>query len=87
MPTRFGLFVGPARPVACRALPTWYAVSGRDRRVGPTLRRGPAATIASSTGVANDATHAGGTSHDASRLVKLIEAAATTAGGLVAPME
>jgi pimeloyl-ACP methyl ester carboxylesterase len=79
-PTSFGLFFEPAGAVAWHTLPSWYAVSGLDRMVDPTLQRDLAARIGATTVVFDEASHAGGFTHYATRLVKLIEqAAAATA--------
>ena len=76
-PTSFGLFFEPAGAVAWHALPSWYAVSGLDRMVDPALQRDLAARIGATTVVYDDASHAGGYTHYAARLVKLIEEAAS----------
>jgi pimeloyl-ACP methyl ester carboxylesterase len=78
--TRFGLFFEPAGPVAWRTLPTWYAVSGLDRMVDPALQRALATRIGATTVTFDEASHAGGFTHYATRFVKLVEraAAATT---------
>jgi pimeloyl-ACP methyl ester carboxylesterase len=75
-PTSFGLFFEPAGPVAWHNLPTWYAVSGLDRMVDPALQQDLAARIGATTVVFDDASHAGGYTHYATRFVKLIEQAA-----------
>lgn len=76
VPTSFGLFFEPAGPVAWHALPSWYAVSGLDRMVDPALQRYLAARMGATTVTFDEASHAGGFTHYATRLVKLIEAAA-----------
>ena len=76
-PTSFGLFFEPAGPIAWRNLPSWYAVSGLDRMVDPALQRDLAARIGATTVAYDDASHAGGFTHYAARLVKLIEQAAS----------
>ena len=76
-PTSFGLFFEPAGPVAWHTLPSWYAVSGLDRMVDPALQRDLAARIGATTVAFDEASHAGGYIHYATRFVKLIEAAAT----------
>jgi pimeloyl-ACP methyl ester carboxylesterase len=78
-PTSFGLFFQPAGPVAWHNLPTWYAVSGLDQMVDPALQRDLAARIGATTVSFDDASHAGGYTHYASRFVKLIEQAAQAA--------
>jgi pimeloyl-ACP methyl ester carboxylesterase len=74
--TSFGLFFEPAGPVAWHTLPSWYAVSGLDRMVDPTLQRDLAARIGATTVIFDEASHAGGYTHYSTRFVKLIEAAA-----------
>lgn len=79
-PTSFGLFFEPSGAVAWHTLPSWYAISGLDRMVDPTLQRDLAARIGATTVVLDEASHAGGYTHYATRFVKLIEqAAAATA--------
>ena len=80
-PTSFGLFFEPAGAVAWHTLPSWYAVSGLDRMVDPALQRDLAARIGATTVVLDEASHAGGFTHNATRFVKLIEAAATATAG------
>ena len=75
-PTSFGLFFEPAGDVAWHTLPSWYAVSGVDRMVDPALQRDLAARIGATTVSFDEASHAGGYTHYATRLVKLIEQAA-----------
>lgn len=76
--TSFGLFFEPAGPVGGQ--PSWYAVSGRDRMVDPRLQRDLAARIGATTVTFDEASHAGGYTHYATRLVKLIEGAAASIG-------
>ena len=80
VPTSFGLFFEPAGPVAWHALPSWYAVSGLDQMIDPALQRFLAARMGATTVTFDEASHAGGYTHYAARLVKLVEAAATTTG-------
>ena len=75
-PTSFGLFFEPAGPVAWQELPSWYAVSGLDRMVDPALQRDLATRIGATTVTFDEASHAGGYTHYATRFVKVIEAAA-----------
>ena len=75
-PTSFGLFLEPAGAVAWHTLPSWYAVSGLDRMIDPALQRGMAARIGATTVTFDEASHAGGYTHYATRFVKLIEQAA-----------
>ena len=60
--------------MAWHTLPSWYAVSGLDRMVDPALQRDLAARIGATTVVFDEASHAGGYTHYATRFVKLIEA-------------
>ena len=73
-PTSFGLFFEPAGPVGSQ--PAWYAISAMDRMVDPALQRDLATRIGAHTVTFDDASHAGGYTHYATRLVKLIEQAA-----------
>lgn len=77
-PTSFGLFFEPAGPVGDQ--PSWYAVSGLDRMVDPRLQRDTATSIGAHTVTFDDASHAGGYTHYATRLTNLIEGAAITVG-------
>ena len=77
------LFAGSdaAGPPAWRTLPSWYAISGLDRVINPDLQAFMSARAGSTVVRFDDASHAGGFTHYASRFVKLIEqAAAATAG-------
>jgi pimeloyl-ACP methyl ester carboxylesterase len=77
----FPIFVTPSGPVAWHTLPSWFAISGADRMVDPALQRAEANKIGATTVVFDDASHAGGFTHYATRFTKLIEqAAAATAG-------
>ena len=75
-PVDFATFFTPSGPVAWHALPSWYAVSGADRIVDPALQRALALKIGATTVEFDDASHAGGFTHYATRFVKLIEQAA-----------
>jgi pimeloyl-ACP methyl ester carboxylesterase len=75
-PTSFGLFLEPAGAVAWHTLPSWYAVSGLDHMIDPALQRAMATRIGATTVTFDEASHAGGSTHYATRLVKLIEQAA-----------
>jgi pimeloyl-ACP methyl ester carboxylesterase len=77
------LFAGsePSGPVAWRTLPSWYAISGQDLVINPGLQAFVSARAGSTVVRFDDASHAGGFTHYASRFVKLIEqAVAATAG-------
>jgi integrase len=56
-------------------LPSWYAVSAADRVIDPELQRFFAQRARSTTVQFDDASHAGGFTHYATRFVKLIEQA------------
>lgn len=73
-PTSFGLFFEPAGSAGDQ--PSWYAVSAEDRMVDPALQRDIAQRIGARTVTFDEASHAGGYTHFATRLVKLIEQAA-----------
>src|SRR3954447_14081556 len=77
IPTSFAIFAIPAGPVAWHAVLTWYAVSGEDRMIDPALQRFMAARANATTVTFDEASHAGGYTHYATRLVKLIEEAAS----------
>jgi pimeloyl-ACP methyl ester carboxylesterase len=70
----------PSGPAAWHSIPSWYAISGADRMIDPALQRDEASRIGATTVVFDDASHAGGFTHYATRFTKLIEdAAAATA--------
>ena len=75
-PTSLGILFTPSAQVAWRHVPTWYAVSGADRVIDPALQRFMAARAGATTVTFDDASHAGGFTHYAARLVKLVERAA-----------
>jgi pimeloyl-ACP methyl ester carboxylesterase len=75
-PTDLGILFTPSGPVGWHTIPTWYAVSGADRIIDPALQRAMAARAHSTTVTFDDASHAGGFTHYATRLVKLVEVAA-----------
>ena len=77
-PVNLATFFTPSGPVAWHAVPSWYAVSGADRIVDPALQRALALKIGATTVEFDDASHAGGFTHYATRFVKLIEQAALT---------
>ncbi len=68
-PTSFGLFFEPAGAVGSQ--PSWYAVSGLDRMVDPRLQRDTAIRIGAHTVTFDEASHAGGYTHYATRLTNL----------------
>jgi pimeloyl-ACP methyl ester carboxylesterase len=65
----------PSGPAAWHELPSWYAISGQDRVIDPVLQAFVSARAGSTVVRFDDASHAGGFTHYASRFVKLIEAA------------
>ena len=73
IPTSLGLFLTPSGPAAWHTLPSWYAISGKDRAIDPALQRFMAARAGSTTVVFPAASHVGGLTHYAARFVKLIE--------------
>ena len=79
-PTSLAIFGQPAGPVGWHTIPSWYAVSAADRMIDPALQRAMAQQIGATTSEFDDASHAGGYTHYATRLVKLIEAAAASGG-------
>jgi len=71
----------PSGPVAWQTLPSWYAISGQDLVIDPAAQAFMSARAGSTVVRFDEASHAGGYTHYASRFVKLIEeAAAATAG-------
>jgi pimeloyl-ACP methyl ester carboxylesterase len=71
----------PSGPAAWHELPSWYAISGQDLVIDPALQEFMSARAGSTVVRFDDASHAGGFTHYASRFVKLIEeAVAATAG-------
>jgi pimeloyl-ACP methyl ester carboxylesterase len=75
-PTSLSILGSSSGPGAWHNLPSWYAVSGADRVVDPELQRFMAQRAGSTTIQFDDASHAGGYTHYATRFVKLIEQAA-----------
>ena len=61
--------------------PSWYAVAGADRVIDPDLQRFMAQRAGPTTIQFDDASHAGGYTHYATRFVKLIEQAAQATTG------
>jgi hypothetical protein len=72
----FPIFATTSGPVAWHTLPSWFAISGADRMVDPALQRAEANKIGATTVVFDDASHAGGFTHYATRFTNLIEQAA-----------
>lgn len=75
-PTSLGILGSPSGTGAWHDLPSWYAVSAADRVIDPELQRFMAERAGSTVVQFDDASHAGGFTHYATRLVKLIEQAA-----------
>jgi pimeloyl-ACP methyl ester carboxylesterase len=79
--TSLGALTEPSGPVAWKTLPSWYAISGQDLIIDPDAQAFMSARAGSTVVRFDDASHAGGFTHYASRFVKLIEeAVAATAG-------
>ena len=78
-PIALPILTTPSGPAAWRSIPSWFAISGADRMIDPALQRAEASRIGATTVVFDDASHAGGFTHNAARFTKLIEdvAAAT----------
>lgn len=71
----------PSGPVAWKALPSWYAISGQDLIIDPDAQVFMSQRAGSTVVRFDDASHAGAYTHYASRFVKVIEeAVAATAG-------
>lgn len=79
-PTDLSILFTPSGPVGWHNIPSWYAVSGADRIIDPNSQRSMAARADSTVVTFDDASHAGGFTHYAARLVKLITKAAHAAG-------
>jgi pimeloyl-ACP methyl ester carboxylesterase len=79
-PSSLLLLGTPSGPVAWHNLPSWYAVSDADRVIDPDLQRFMAQRAGSTVVQFDDASHAGGFTHYATRFVKLIEQAAQATG-------
>lgn len=79
--TSLGALTEPSGPVAWKTLPSWYAISGQDLIIDPDAQAFMSARAGSTVVRFDEASHAGGFTHYASRFVKLIEeAVAATAG-------
>lgn len=74
-PVGLGALTEPSGPVAWHTLPSWYAISGQDLVIDPDAQAFMAARAGSTVVRFDDASHAGGYTHYASRFVKLIETA------------
>jgi pimeloyl-ACP methyl ester carboxylesterase len=80
-PTSLAILGSTSGPGAWHTLPSWYAVSGADRVIDPDLQRFMAGRAGSTVVQFDDASHAGGFTHYATRFVKLIEQAAQATSG------
>ena len=76
IPTNLGILFTPSGPTGWHTIPSWYAVSAADRIIDPASQRAMAARAHSTVVTFDDASHAGGFTHYATRFVKLIEQAA-----------
>ena len=71
----------PSGPIAWHTLPSWYAISGEDLVIDPAAQAFMSARAGSTVVRFDDASHAGGFTRYADRLVELIEqAVAATVG-------
>lgn len=84
-PTSLLILGTPSGPVGWHDLPAWYAVSGTDRIIDPALQRWMAYRAGSKVITFDDASHAGGFTHYATRFTRLIEQAATTTSPTATP--
>jgi len=73
IPVNLGILDTPSGPVAWHTLPTWYAVSAMDRIIDPALQRWMAQRAGATIIEFDEASHAGGFTHYATRFVNLIE--------------
>jgi pimeloyl-ACP methyl ester carboxylesterase len=79
-PTSLDILFTPSGPIGWRSIPSWYAVSGADRVIDPALQRAMSARAHSTVVTFDDASHAGGFTHYAARLTRLVEQAAGATG-------
>src|SRR3954447_501027 len=79
-PTNLDILFTPSGPVGWHSIRSWYAVSGADRIIDPDSQRAMAGRADSTVVTFPAASHAGGFTHYAARLVKLIEQAARATG-------
>jgi pimeloyl-ACP methyl ester carboxylesterase len=68
-------------PPAWRELPSWYAISEQDGVIDPALQESMSARAGSTIVRFDEASHAGGFTHYATRFVKLIEQAVAATRG------
>ena len=79
--TSLAALTEPSGPVAWKTIPSWYAISGLDLIIDPDAQVFMSGRAGSTVVRFDDASHAGGFTHYATRFVRLIEdAAAATAG-------
>jgi len=81
IPVSLEVLSTPSGPVAWHNLPTWYAVSAMDRIIDPALQRWMAQRAGATIIEFDDASHAGGFTHYATRFVHLIEDAVQATAG------
>jgi hypothetical protein len=65
----------PSGTVAWKSIPSWYAISGQDLVIDPAVQAFMSGRAGSTTIGFDDASHAGGFTRYADRLVELIEQA------------
>ena len=75
-PLNFPIVTTASGPVAWRAVPSWYAVSGADRMIDPAEERWMATRASAQTIEFPDASHVGGITRYAAQFTALIERAA-----------
>jgi pimeloyl-ACP methyl ester carboxylesterase len=74
-PTSLAVFETPSGSAAWHTIPSWYAVSNRDRAIDPALERFMAQRAGSTTVEFSAGGHVAALTHYSSRFVKLIEQA------------
>ncbi len=74
-PTSLAVFETPSGPAAWHSIPSWYAVSDRDRAIDPALERFMAQRAGSTTLELSAGGHVAALTHYSARFVKLIEQA------------
>ena len=80
-PVGLGALTEPSGPVAWHDLPSWYAISGQDLVIDPAAQQFMSERAGSTVVRFDDASHAGGFTRYADRLVKLIEQAFAARAG------
>jgi pimeloyl-ACP methyl ester carboxylesterase len=71
----------PSGPVAWHTLPSWYAISGQDLVIDPAAQQFMSERAGSTVVRFDDASHAGGFTRYAKRLVELIQQAVAARAG------